>query len=58
MKEVNKWLEWSCPQIPGLIESDVDSDGKDSLCEHPQFKSGGALRSRHVGRSSSEAFGP
>ena len=27
--------------LPNLVESDIDSDGKNSLCEEPQFESGG-----------------
>jgi hypothetical protein len=40
-KEVKKRLKRSQPSSPDLAESGVDTDGKDSLCEEPQFKSGG-----------------
>ena len=40
-KEVKKRLKQSCPTLPDLVESDIKSDGKNSLCEEPQFESGG-----------------
>jgi hypothetical protein len=40
-QEVKKRLKRSKPSLPDLAESDVDSDGKDSLCEEPQFESEG-----------------
>lgn len=40
-REVKKRLERSCSSFPDFVESDGESDKKDSLCEEPQFESGG-----------------
>jgi hypothetical protein len=40
-REVNKQLKRSRPSAPDLVKSDVESDGDDSVCEDPQFESGG-----------------
>ncbi len=40
-REVKKRLERSCSSFPDFVESDGESDEKDSLCEEPQFESGG-----------------
>ena len=40
-QELKKRLEQYSPLLPDLVESDIKSDGENSLCEEPQFESGG-----------------